>query len=281
MKVLLTGSSGFIGSNLSTFLNDKNIEIFKVSKSEGYDLLDWSKIQNLPKCDIIIHLAAYTFVPDSFENPRDYYYNNITITLNILELARSWNAKVIYMSSYCYGPPKYIPVDENHSINPHNPYSQTKWISEELCSAYSRDFGLSVIAFRLFNVYGPNQKGSFLIPEILNNIKHNNKVKLKDPRPKRDFIHVNDVVLAIYKSLEIDFKGFNEFNLGTGRSISVKELVNAIKDINKLDFKIEFTNEYRKGEVLDSVADISKLRKYFSWSPSISFEKGVLTLFDN
>ena len=281
MKILLTGSSGFIGSHLSNFFSKKNIQYFKVSKSEGYDLLDWDKLKNLPKSDIIVHLAAYTFVPDSFENPRNYYKNNIIITLNILELARIWKAKVIFMSSYCYGPPKYIPVDENHSIRPHNPYSQTKWMSEDLCKAYSRDFDLSVIAFRLFNVYGPNQKGNFLIPELMRKIKSNKKIKLKDPRPKRDYIHVNDVVIAIYKALNKDFTGFNEFNLGTGKSISVREITEIIQNKKGLDLQVEFTNQFRKGEVLNSVADISKLSNYLSWSPTISFEDGILTLFDD
>lgn len=278
MRVMITGSSGFIGRNVTKVLENENLEIIKVSRSEGYNLVNWSQVSEIVKCDVIIHLAANTFVPDSFNNPREYYENNISATLNVLELARVWDSRLIYLSSYCYGAPQYIPVDEKHPINPHNPYSQSKWISEELCIAYCRDFDLSVIAFRLFNVYGPNQTGSFLIPEILDQIKRFKNVVLKDPRPKRDYIHIDDVVLAIHKAINMNLHGFNEFNLGTGESIDVKTVVDIIKHKSKIQFDVNYTHEYRKGEVLESVADVSKLKKHFNWAPTIHFDEGSLSL---
>jgi len=279
MRIAVTGSRGFIGTHLVPKLKEQNFEVVEISRETGYDLNQWDSIKNIPNCDFIIHLAAKTFVPDSFDNPREFYQTNLNLTTNALELARQWKAKVIYMSSYFYGPPQYVPVDEKHPLNPHNPYAQTKYLSEELCKAYNRDFDVPVIAFRLFNIYGPGQKGNFLIPEILEKIKNGGSIILKDPRPKRDYIHVQDVISAIEESIGFLEKGFHIFNLGTGRSISVDELVQAIKLSSPISFEVNFTHEYRKGEVLDSVASIEHITKYFNWKPQVSLEVGIKSLF--
>lgn len=279
MRIAVTGASGFIGSHLAPRLIDSGHEVVEISRSKGYDLNDWELVKDIPQCDVVIHLAAKTFVPDSFNNPREFYQTNTNLTLNALELARNWKAKVIYMSSYFYGPPQYIPVDENHTLNPHNPYAQSKYISEELCKAYNRDFDVPVIAFRLFNIYGPGQTGGFLIPEILEKIKKGGKITLKDPRPRRDYIHVNDVLSAIITALHYSHDGFQVFNLGTGKSVSVEELVSTIKKFSPHQFEVEFTHDYRKGEVLDSVADTSSISQFLSWNVSVELDEGIKSLF--
>jgi nucleoside-diphosphate-sugar epimerase len=280
MRIAVTGAGGFIGSHLVPKLKDLGYLVIEISRNKGYNLSDWDTVRDINSCDVIIHLAAKTFVPDSFNNPREFYQANTNLTINALELARKWRAKVIYMSSYFYGPPQYIPVDENHPLNPHNPYAQTKHISEELCKAYSRDFDVPAIAFRLFNIYGPGQTGSFLIPEILEKIKQEGKITLKDPRPKRDYIHVNDVVSAIVAATVHNYSGFQVFNLGTGNSVSVEELVSSIRKYSPQKFEVEYTHQYRKGEVLDSVADAALLNKALKWQISLTLEDGIKTLFD-
>jgi len=279
MKVAVTGSGGFIGQHLVPKLINIIDEVVEISRSKGYDISNWDSLTDLSKCDVIIHLAAKTFVPDSFENPRAFYSFNTLSTINMLELARLWKAKVIYMSSYFYGPPQYIPVDEKHPIHPHNPYAHSKYISEELCRGYSLDFNIPVIAFRPFNIYGPGQKGYFLIPEILEKIKTEHTIKLKDPRPKRDFIHVSDVVSAILLAIEYkNHSGFEVFNLGTGNSVSVKEIVSEIAKQSRVNFDVEYTHEYREGEVLDSIANCSKLINKLNWKASVSLKTGISTI---
>lgn len=278
MRIAVTGSTGFIGKNLVRSLVKEGHEVVEISRRKGLDICKWESVKNINPCAVIVHLAAKTFVPDSFDNPREFYQVNNTATLNALELARMWKAKLIYMSSYFYGPPIYIPVDENHPIHPHNPYAQSKFISEELCRGYNRDFDVSVTAFRLFNIYGPDQKGSLIIPDILKQIPLG-KVVLKDPRPKRDYIHIDEVVSVMIRTIEKQLKGFNIFNLGTGKSFSVEELVDTFKRVSPKKFNIEFTNEYRQGEVLDSVADSSKLKKIIGWTNQIELGEGLKTLF--
>lgn len=277
IRVAVTGAGGFIGSHLVPKLKELGFNVIEISRNNGYDLNDWESIKNITRCNVIIHLAAKTFVPDSFNNPRDFYHSNITLTLNALELARKWGAKIVYMSSYFYGLPEYIPVDENHSVKPHNPYAQSKLISEELCKAYSRDFSVPVISFRLFNVYGPGQSGNFLIPEIFDKLKVDRKITLNDPRPKRDYIHVYDVVNFITKAIYYYKEGFSVFNLGTGSSISVGELVAIFNELFEGKLEIAFLHDYRKGEVLDSVADNRKLKETFGDYTFLDIKSGLNT----
>lgn len=274
MKIIVTGSGGFIGSYLVPYLLKNGHEITEVSRKRGFDICNYSSLNQIKEADVIIHLAAKTFVPESFENPYDFYDINFKSTLNALELSRKLNAKFILMSSYAYGEPEYVPIDENHPLNPHNPYSQSKLISEELSQSYSRDFGVDVIAFRAFNIYGFGQSNQFLIPYIFNQIQ-SKKVVLKDSRPKRDYIHVLDVVSAINQAVMSNLKGFNVFNLGTGVSHSVEELIEVFKVNIPFEFEVQFTNEFRKNEVLNTVSNTSKLEKQMQWKPQITLQEGI------
>ena len=278
MKVLITGADGFIGKELSAKLKEKNFTIISASRINGINLTKWDIVKAIDSVDVIIHLAAKTSVQESFLNPREYYYNNLASTINTLELARISKSKVIFLSSYFYGPPQYIPVDEVHPLSPHNPYSSSKLLSEEICKGYSRDHDVDSISLRLFNIYGKEQKGNFLIPDIINQIK-SGKVILNDPRPKRDYIHISDVINAIYNIIKADFRGFDCFNLGTGESHSVEKIVNLIKKYCPDRFEFFFKNIKRRGEVLDSVADIKKIKKAFDWQPNIGIEEGIKLLF--
>ncbi|MDZ7719671.1 MAG: GDP-mannose 4,6-dehydratase [Balneolaceae bacterium] len=280
MRIAVTGASGFIGSHLVRKLKEERHEVAVISREKGIDITKWSSVKGLEPCKVIVHLAAKTFVPNSFKNPMDFYKTNYLATLNALELARKWKARMIFLSSYFYGCPQYIPVDEKHPLNPHNPYAQSKMQSEQLCEAYARDFNVPSIAFRLFNVYGPGQNGSFLIPEILDKIKKNEVITLNDPRPKRDFIHIDDVLRAIIKGLDYNSTSFEVFNLGTGNSTDVEKLVALIQRYSPKYFEIVFKNEYREGEILCSEANIQKAKRMLNWHPKISLEQGIKSFFE-
>lgn len=276
-RIAVTGSNGFIGKHLVSALQKDEQEVVEISRSKGLNICEWDTVKDLPECEVLVHLAAKTFVPDSFDNPREFYTANTQATINALELARMWNARVIYMSSYFYGPPLYLPVDEKHPLHPHNPYAQTKLLSEQLCEGYHRDFGIPVVAFRLFNIYGPGQEGNFLIPTIINQLK-SGSVTLKDSRPKRDYIHVYDVVKAVQLAIEKSLPGFEVFNLATGTSYSVEEVINTLLEITNNGFSVTYTNEYRKGEVLDSVGSISKLKALCDFDTTINLKEGLETV---
>jgi len=277
--IAVTGSSGFIGRHLLGALSEQQYNIIEIDIEKDLDISDWSKARNIPHFDIIIHLAAKTFVPDSFKRPHEFYFVNQSSTLNVLELARINSASVIYFSSYLYGTPEYLPIDEKHPLKPHNPYAQSKIICEKICEGYYRDFGVPVIIFRPFNIYGPGQNSSFLIPGIIEQQK-SGKILLKDPRPKRDFIHVSDIIYAVMLAIKLENPGLQTFNLGTGKSYSVEEIVNLIIKYYGKRTVVKYTNEYRPGEVLDTIADIRKISTVLKWSPSINIEKGLDALLE-
>lgn len=274
MIIAVTGSSGFIGKRLVSRLEKFGHNIIKVDVNEGIDILNWNQLKTIQKFDVMVHLAAKSFVPQSYETPRDFYHLNVNGVINGLELCRIHKAKFVFASSYVYGKPEYLPIDENHLLEGFNPYAETKIIGEKICRDYHKYFDVRSIILRPFNIYGPGQGENFLIPLILKQAK-TGKVKLLDSRPKRDFVFIDDVVEAFRLAVENNNVEFDEFNIGNGKSFSVDNVVRIIDKLysNKLD--IEYDKVARQNEVLDTVADISKIRTQLNWEPKIRLEEGL------
>ena len=275
-RILVTGSSGFVGKNLVVELKRHNVEVINLTDPEGnrIDVRDWQKIKEIADIDMVYHLAAITYVPFSFENPRETYDVNVLGTLNILELCRLRNVeKIVFVSSYVYGQPRYLPIDEEHPVQPTNPYMRSKVFGEELCRAYNNDFGIKCIILRPFNIYGVGQSGDFLIPSIISQLQ-DGKVILKDPEPKRDYIFISDLISALIKVEKFN-RGFEIFNIGYGKSYSVKEIVELIVQLNGKEVKINYKNERRKNEIMDVVADIRKAKEKLGWEPKININDGL------
>ena len=275
-RILVTGSSGFVGRNLVEELKRHNVEVVTLTdlKAKRDDIRDWKKIKEIRNIDIVYHLAAITSVPFSFENPRETYEVNVLGTLNILELCRLCNAdKIVFASSYVYGQPQYVPIDEEHPLQPTNPYARSKMLGEELCRAYNTDFGVKCIILRPFNIYGVGQNTDFLIPSIIAQLRYG-KIELKDPAPKRDFVYISDVIDAYIKAGE--FKGnFEIFNIGYGTSYSVKEIVDKIIHLYGKDVKVKYSGERRKNEIMDTIADTKKAKDKLGWKPRVDIDNGL------
>jgi len=276
MKILVTGFSGFIGTYLLEKLNQTNHELILMDIANGFDICDWEQVKHIDNVDVIVHLANLSFVPASYEQPKKFYEINYLSTLNMLELCRINDAKMIFFSSYVYGHPQYQPIDENHPIQAFNPYAQTKVICESLCEGYNRDFKVPVTIFRPFNIYGTGQNPDFLIPSIIQQAK-NGKIIVKDDRPKRDYIHVEDIVEAVVASINAsneDIK-IKKYNLGSGLSYSVKEIVDIVRSFYSADIEYLCTNEFRPNDVMDTVANISRIKDELNWNPGVSIRDGL------
>ena len=274
---LVTGSEGFVGRCLVKELEKSKCSIIRFDKGNGKDVTRWTEFQSIPKADVVFHLAARTIVPWCMENPRETFEINTLGTLNILEYCRKFNAKLVYPSSYVYGIPEYLPIDENHPLKPNNTYAKSKLMAEQLCVNYHTDYNLKCIILRPFNIYGPGQSKDFLIPTIVRQIKENNKIKLKDNSPKRDFIYVADMVRALIKAS--DYNKFGIFNMGCGKSYSVEQIVKKLVNIHGKKIKVTYTNEKRKNEVADCYADISKAEKELKWKPTVNIDQGLKIIF--
>ena len=274
MRIAVTGGSGFVGTYLMKELKKRGENVINLDISKGIDITEWEKIKNIKKFDLIFHLAAKSFVPESYKNPREFYYNNVIGTLNILELCRKHNAKIIFASSYVYGTPRYFPIDEDHPIQGFNPYAQSKIIGENICEGYHRDFNIPVVIMRPFNIYGPGQNINFLIPTIIEQAKKG-RIILKNSKPKRDYVYIDDVIDAYIKCLEYDDTSFKIFNIGSGMSYSVMELAEIVAENYRNEIKISFSEESRKNEIMNTVADISNIQKLLGWKPKIDLNKGI------
>lgn len=276
MKILITGYSGFIGGHLISELTALNHELILCDLANGIDITNWEIIKGITGFEVVIHLANLSFIPASFSDSRKFYYVNYLSTLNMLELCRLNNSRMIYFSSYMYGTPEYQPIDENHPVKANNPYAQTKLICENLCEGYNRDFKIPVTIFRPFNIFGSGQNPDFLIPTIINQAK-TGKIKIKDDRPKRDYIFVTDIVNAVQVALQSEKtkSGLNIYNLGSGQSYSVKEVIDTVRRLSYKPVEYECTGEIRPNEVMDTVADISKIKAELGWTPEVTLEEGL------
>ena len=278
--ILVTGSSGFIGKNLVKVLNEKRANVVAIDIN-SVDIKNWQAIRDIGYVDIIYHLAAITYVPFSHKNPRKTYDVNVGGTLNMLELCRLNNIKkIIFTSSYVFGNPKYLPIDEHHPLNPQNPYARSKLIGEELCRAYHEDYGVRCVILRPFNIYGEYQNENFLIPYIVKQILEKRRVILKDPEPKRDFLYIDDLIDAYIKAVDYNKSDFETFNIGYGESYSVEEIVSKIIKICGKEIDVKYLNQRRDNEILNCVADITKAKEELNWLPKIAIDNGLRKIFN-
>lgn len=271
-KILITGSSGFIGSHLKNELALRGYRIVSFNSSDG----DISKVKlNFKSVDFVFHLAGKSFVPDSWKNPKVFYDINVGGTLNVLEFCRKNKSGLLLMSSYVYGIPEVLPINENHPINPNNPYAHSKVLGENLSVFYQKHFNLPVCILRPFNIYGRGMNNKFLIAEIISQLhdKKNKRIILQDLSPRRDYLFVADLVEAMIMLFEKRKTGV--YNIGSGKSLSVDEVVNAIISASPINKEYSSNNSVRKNEIPDVVADISKVTSEIGWKPKHAFEEGI------
>jgi nucleoside-diphosphate-sugar epimerase len=173
-----------------------------------------------------------------------------------------------------YGNPKTLPVSETAPLSVTNPYALSKKLSEEACKFYSDSFNLRITIFRPFNVYGPGQNESFLIPSIICQIESGNAIRVRDLEPKRDYLYVDDVVQGILKSVYCQSR-FSIMNLGSGESHSVEDIIRIIQQLMKTNLPVYSSQERRKDEMMDTVADIREARAQLGWAPHWTLARGL------
>lgn len=279
IRIAVTGSSGFIGSRLVQSLIKADFDVLELDLKKGTKLEGDNFLKDIPRFDILIHLAAKSYVPNSYKNPLEFYSININTTLKALELCRKNCARLIFTSSYVYGVPQYLPIDEKHPVQSFNPYADTKLICENICQSYHNFFKVNIIIVRPFNVYGPNQNTNFLIPFIINQIKKG-KIILENPKPKRDFIYIDDLIDFYIKVIAYKSPNIEIFNVGSGKSYSVKEIAEIVIKNSKFEIDLRFLNNQRDNEILETKADISKAKLLLGWEPKIDINQGIMAILN-
>lgn len=270
-SVLITGASGFIGKHLTRKISNYVLPIDKNGKK--IDLRVREKVLELKKVDVVIHLAGKTPSKENFSK-NVFFDHNVKGTLNILEYCvKKKIQKLIFVSSYVYGKPKYNPIDEKHIVQPHNSYTKSKFLAEELCKSYGKEFGIDVIILRPFNIFGDLQKSGFLVSNIIKSINDKKQITILNKKNKRDYLFIDDLVDAIIKMLDYESK-FEIFNVGSGESHTFEELVKIceIKSGRKLKKKIQTS---KINNIPRIQADITKIKKKTGWHPNYNFEEGL------
>jgi nucleoside-diphosphate-sugar epimerase len=265
--ILVTGAGGFIGSHLAPALESAGHRVHRHSRGDG-DIASCA----LPYEDVahVYHLAGRTFVPESWEQPRGFYETNVLGTVNVLEFCRRQQASLTLVSSYVYGKPQRLPIGEDHPLEPFNPYSHSKILAEEVGRYYRTQFGVRLGIIRPFNLYGPGQDDRFLIPTLIRQALDPacDRIVVSDIRPRRDFIHVQDLIDLL---LKVKDRGGNAvYNAGSGRSVSIGDLAGMISAK-----PVVSEDKWRPDEALDVVADISKAASELDWSPRIPLGDGL------
>jgi nucleoside-diphosphate-sugar epimerase len=278
-KILILGSSGFIGSRLMTKFNAVLVDFEIVGWSSEKDITKPAIINEIVelKPDYIVIAAGKTFVPDSWNDPLAFFSVNTHGVTNVADAARICSAKIVYLSTFVYGAPYELPISEKNPIEPFNPYASSKYLAEKILQDYGRHFGVETNVLRVFNVYGRGQRSDFLVPMLIQQFKSSDKIQVKDLSPKRDYVNVDDLVDAILAAVK-KFEGFQIFNVAGGKSYSVQEVIDLIFKAGGRTLKVQSENTVRLNEVNDTLADISKIKRDLNWEPKISMEDGLRDL---
>lgn len=268
---------GFLGTALTHGLDNSGIDWIGACRRSGHDLMNADALDELPDCDWVVHLAGRLGVVASWEDPSDFFATNFKATLTAVEYARRRGANFIYISTYVYGVPVKLPVDENHPIDCANPYAWSKRQGETLCGAYSSHYGVPITILRPFNIYGPNQNPTQLISHIIGQVKAGDAISVTDLAPRRDWLWVEDLVAAVIAVLNGGPEKLQIFNVGYGASISVEEIIDLVLEFTG-EREVICRNEERPNEIPDCVCDATAFRKKYGWAPRTDIRTGISEL---
>lgn len=274
--ILVTGATGFVGKALTARLVSAGHTVYPFSLSAGYDVRNPDSFRHFidKGIDTVIHCAGLTFVPDSWSNAAEFYGVNTLGTQHVLDFCRAVGARHIFISAYLYGAPQYLPIDEGHPVVPNNPYAHSKWLAEELCRFYAAEMGVDSVILRPFNLYGHGQPEDFLIPTIIRQARQGAEIVVKDDSPRRDFLYIGDFVDACILTLECRDTSFRVFNVGSGYSLSVREVIESVIHATGSSSRWRSTGEVRHNEIPDTVADTSAINRLLGWKPQLPFAEG-------
>jgi len=292
-KIIITGCNGFIGRSLVLYFISQDYFVIGIGRNNLPDKIpDMQNYKyyklNLPskiiddllikyQPDYVIHAAGPSSISESLENPSIDFSASVNNLFSLLDGIRkhSPTTKVIFLSSAAvYGNAKVLPISEESHIKPISPYGYHKYLCEIIIDEFYQLYNLQSCILRIFSVYDQGLK-SRIFWDLCKKSQKSKKVSLfGDGNETRDFIHMKDVMNAINLVLEKGNYNAIRYNIASGKEVKIRDLVNTI--INNLNYgnEIQFSNQKRKGDPDQWVADIGKIRN-LGFNPVISIESGL------
>ncbi|MEY8222091.1 UDP-glucose 4-epimerase GalE [Enterocloster aldenensis] len=301
--ILVVGGAGYIGSHTNKEINRRGIptviydnliyghqESVKWGIFEKGDVADGYRLDEIfdkYPIESVVHFAAYAYVGESVDRPSKYYNNNVCNTIKLLDKMREHEVHNIVFSSTCatYGEPKQMPITEDMPQNPINPYGASKLMVERILEDYHKAYGINYCCLRYFNAAGADPNGEIgeshnpethLIPLILDAASGYRKsisiygtdYPTEDGTCMRDYIHVTDLADAHIRALEYLKSGgeSSSFNLGNGKGVSVRHVINAVKAVTGREFQVK-EEQRREGDPPILIGSAKKAEAVLGWKP--------------
>jgi NAD dependent epimerase/dehydratase len=299
--VLVTGGEGFIGSTLVERLVREGATVRALTLYNPFGRYGWldpevhAEVQVLPGdvrdatrtfeavdgCDVVFHLAALIGIPYSYVAPESYVQVNVQGTTNVaLACQRAGVERMVHTStSETYGTAITAPISEDHPLQPQSPYSASKIGGDMMALSFHHSFELPVAVVRPFNTYGPRQSTRAVIPTILTQLHAGaREIKLGSLTPTRDFNYVDDTVAGFLAVAECDRAIGQVVNIGSGREISIGDLVQTLIAVTGADAEIVTDADRLRpsgSEVERLLCDNARAREWAGWTPQVSLEEGL------
>jgi len=300
-RVLVTGGEGFIGSHLTERLAQEGARVRVLGLYNPFgrygwldpavhddvellpgDIRDSERVANaVDGCDVVFHLAALIGIPYSYVAPESYVQVNVQGTINVATACRRHEvARLVHTStSETYGTAITAPINEDHPLQPQSPYSASKIGGDMMALSFFHAFDLPVAVVRPFNTYGPRQSTRAVIPTILSQLhKGASEIHLGATSPTRDFNYVDDTVAGFLAVAGCDRALGQVVNVGSGREISIGDLVRLLVEITGTDASVVTDDDRLRpqgSEVERLLCDNTRAREWAGWAPQVSLEDGL------
>lgn len=306
-RVLVTGAAGFIGSHLVERLVRDGVTVralVRYGSSGGFGNLDLlpAEVRDAVEivagdvtdagsvdvavagCEVVLHLAAVISIPYSYRAPWQCLEVNAGGTLKVLESCRRHGVRrlVHASTSEVYGSAREVPMRESHPRCGQSPYAASKIAADALVEAMHRSFGVPTTTVRPFNTYGPRQSTRAVIPAIVSQlVRGGGSISLGDLRPTRDFVHVEDTVAGFVAAANADDAVGREFNLATGREISIGDVARTAMKVVGREAPVvvaEVRARPEASEVTRLCGDASAAATVLGWRARVPLEQGLASV---
>jgi NAD dependent epimerase/dehydratase len=296
MRLLITGADGFIGSHLTEalvrqghdvrafvhynalgtwgWLDESDDDLKGRFKVIAGDIRDHNAVRTaMNGCDAVLHLAALIAIPYSYHSPDSYVDTNIKGTLNVVQAARELGTKrIVHTStSEVYGTARFVPITEDHPLQPQSPYSASKIGADQIAMSFYHSFKTPIVTLRPFNTYGPRQSARAVIPTIITQIANGcRKIKLGAMHPTRDFNFISDTVNGFISALTAEQAVGEVINIGSNFEVSVGDTALTIARL--MGVEVEFVSDDQRlrpdtSEVQRLWASNAKAKRILNWMP--------------